>query len=229
MPAGSRFAGIKKIAKCLTPKNWLACNGYITFSRTYRSRRQRGRVGLRGCDLHHANHDSASHFRHADQRHPDRHRDSEPQLSAAGAARVSAADERLPAAPDAAAGARREEVGQQRPVAGVAEAFHDRTQMRRRRGIVLQGREGRKHVLHRQRPVSPGRIRHRIAGRRHRRRIRHAVALELAHPDAGMHRRRRGPERELHPGRGTLRAESGVRLLLPASRQRPVVPEHREA
>ena len=59
----------------------------------------------------------------------------------------------LPAAPDAAAGARREEIGQQRSVDGMAEAVHDRAQMRRRRGAVLQGREGRGHALHRQRPL----------------------------------------------------------------------------
>ena len=37
------------------------------------------------------------------------------------------------------------------------------------------------------------------------------------------------PERQLHQGRGTLRAESGLRLLLPPPRQRPAVPEHRDA
>ena len=37
------------------------------------------------------------------------------------------------------------------------------------------------------------------------------------------------PQRQLHQGRGTLRAESGIRLLLPSSRQRPAVREHREA
>src|ERR1051326_3369667 len=101
--------------------------------------------------------------------------------------------------------------------------------MRRRRGAVLQGREGRKHVLHRQRPLSAGGIRHRTAGRRHRRRVRHAVALEPADPDAGMHRGWRGAERELHPGRGALRAKPGVRLLLPAPLQRAAVPEYRKA
>ena len=37
------------------------------------------------------------------------------------------------------------------------------------------------------------------------------------------------PERQLHAGRGALRAESGVRLLLPPALQRPAVPEHRNA
>ena len=37
------------------------------------------------------------------------------------------------------------------------------------------------------------------------------------------------PERQLHQGRGALRAESGLRLLLSASRQRPAVSEHRDA
>src|SRR6202048_932558 len=105
----------------------------------------------------------------------------------------------------------------------MAKAVHDRAQMRGWGDPVLQGREGRRHALHRQRPVQAGRIRHRAAGRRHRRRTRHAVALEHAHPDAGMHRSRSHPQRQLHQGRGTLRAESGIRLLLPPSRQRPVV------
>ena len=74
---------------------------------------------------------------------PDRDRDPDPQLPDAGAARGAAAAQRLPAAPDAAAGARREEIGQQRPVDGMAEAVHDRAQMRGRRSAVLQGREGR--------------------------------------------------------------------------------------
>ena len=111
----------------------------------------------------------------------------------------------------------------------MAEAVHDRTQMRRRRGAVLQGREGRGHALHRQRPVQAGRVRHRTAGRRHCRRTRHAVAVEHAHAVAGMRRSRRHPERQLQQGRGTLRAESGVRLLLSPARQRPAVSEHRNA
>ena len=59
-----------------------------------------------------------------------------------GAGRAAGA-QFLSAAPDAAAGARREEIGQQRPVDGMAEAVHDRAQMRGRRDAVLQGREGR--------------------------------------------------------------------------------------
>src|SRR5882762_1961038 len=101
--------------------------------------------------------------------------------------------------------------------------------MRSRRGAVLQGREGRGHALHRQRPIQAGRIRHRTAGGRHRRRTRHAVAVEHANPDAGMHRSRHDPERQLHQGRGTLRAESGIRLLLSPPRQRAAVSEHRNA
>src|SRR5712671_3194914 len=101
--------------------------------------------------------------------------------------------------------------------------------MRSRRGAVLQGREGRGHALHRQRPIQAGRIRHRTAGGRHRRRTRHAVAVEHANPDAGMHRSRDDPERQLHQGRGTLRAESGIRLLLSPARQRAAVSEHRNA
>src|ERR1700704_3852523 len=101
--------------------------------------------------------------------------------------------------------------------------------MRIRRGAVLQGREGRGHALHRQRPIQAGRIRHRTAGGRHRRRTRDAVAVEHANPDAGMHRSRDDPERQLHQGRGTLRAESGIRLLLSPPRQRAAVSEHRNA
>src|SRR6266849_5357613 len=101
--------------------------------------------------------------------------------------------------------------------------------MRSRRGAVLQGREGRGHALHRQRPIQAGRIRHRTAGGGHRRRTRHAVAVEHANPDAGMHRNRHDPERQLHQGRGTLRAESGIRLLLSPARQRAPVSEHRNA
>src|SRR6266851_3491286 len=101
--------------------------------------------------------------------------------------------------------------------------------MRSRRGAVLQGREGRGHALHRQRPIQAGRIRHRTAGGGHRRRTRHAVAVEHANPDAGMHRSRHDPERQLHQGRGTLRAESGIRLLLSPTRQRAAVSEHRNA
>src|SRR5664279_1918042 len=111
----------------------------------------------------------------------------------------------------------------------MAEAVHDRAQMYGWRGAVLQGREGRGHALHRQRPVPAGRVRHRTAGRRHRRRVRHAVAVEHADPDPGMHRGRPHPQRQLHQGRGALRAESGVRLLLSSSRQRPPVPEHSDA
>ena len=59
-----------------------------------------------------------------------------------------------------------------------------------RRSAVLQGREGRGDVLHRQRPLPAGRVRHRAADRRHRRRTRHAVAVEQAHPDTGMPRGR---------------------------------------
>src|SRR6266581_519619 len=101
--------------------------------------------------------------------------------------------------------------------------------MRSRRGAVLQGREGRRHALHRQRPIQAGRIRHRTAGGGHRRRTRHAVAVETANPDAGMHRSRHDPERQLHQGRGTLRAEPGIRLLLSPARQRAAVSEHRNA
>src|SRR6266702_272972 len=111
----------------------------------------------------------------------------------------------------------------------MAEAFHDRAQMRSRRGAVLQGREGRGHALHRQRPIQAGRIRHRTAGGGHRRRTRHAVAVETANPDPGMHRIRHDPERQLHQGRGTLRAESGIRLLLSPALQRAAVSEHRNA
>jgi hypothetical protein len=48
-------------------------------------------------------------------------------------------------------------------------------------------------------------------------------AIEPADPNAGMHRSRRHPERQLYPGRGALRAESRLRLLLSSPRQRPVV------
>src|SRR5215216_5827786 len=44
-----------------------------------------------------------------------------------------------------------------------------------------------------------------------------------------MHCRWCRPQRQLRPGRATLCTEPGVRLLLPASRQRPAVSEHRYA
>src|SRR5229473_1045067 len=44
-----------------------------------------------------------------------------------------------------------------------------------------------------------------------------------------MHRSRRRPGRQLYPGRGTLRAESGVRLLFPSPRQRQAVRKHSKA
>ena len=40
---------------------------------------------------------------------------------------------------------------------------------------------------------------------------------------------RRHPLGQLRPGRAALRAEPGLRLLLPSSRQRPAVSEHRDA
>src|SRR6267154_1107786 len=68
----------------------------------------------------------------------------------------------------------------------MAEAVHDRAAMHGRRNPVLQGRKGRGHALHRQRQVQAGLVRHRVAGRRHRRRTRYAVAVEYANPVAGM-------------------------------------------
>jgi hypothetical protein len=53
------------------------------------------------------------------------------------------------------------------------------------------------------------------------------LPVEHANPVAGMHRSRPRAERQLQQGRGTLRAEPGVRLLLPSPRQRPVVSEPR--
>src|SRR5437867_7331841 len=44
-----------------------------------------------------------------------------------------------------------------------------------------------------------------------------------------MHRSRPRAERQLYPGRGALRAESGVRLLFPSPRQRPAVRKHSKA
>src|SRR5260370_38072731 len=41
-----------------------------------------------------------------------------------------------------------------------------------------------------------------------------------------MDRSRSHPQRRLHQSRGTLRAESGLRLLLSSSRQRPAVSEY---
>ena len=70
---------------------------------------------------------------------------------------------------------------------------------------------------------------HRAAGRRHRRRTRHAVTVEHANPDAGMRGSRPRPERQLQQGRGALRAESGFRLLFPSPLQRAAVSESRDA
>src|SRR3982074_1607800 len=44
-----------------------------------------------------------------------------------------------------------------------------------------------------------------------------------------MHRSRRHPERQLHQSRGTIRAESSLRLLFSPPLRRPVVSEHRNA
>ena len=123
------------------------------------------------------------------------------------------------------AGARREEVGEQRPVDGLAEAVHDRASVPGRRGAVLQGREGRGDVLRRQRPLPAGgdgdRVAHRHAGRRNG----HAVAEQQAHRHARMHRERPDPRRYLPAGRGAVCAEPGLRLLFPAAGQRAAVRE----
>src|SRR5947209_20544896 len=44
-----------------------------------------------------------------------------------------------------------------------------------------------------------------------------------------MHRERRDVERQLQQGRGALRPEPGIRLLLPSPVQRPVVRESQDA
>ena len=121
---------------------------------TRRNGRCRLRIDLRDRDHHDADDDPAAGARHLHQPRPDRDRDPEPQLPDHRGAGAGAGAQFLSAAPDAAAGAGREEVGQQRPVDGMAEAVHDRAPMRRRRGAVLQGREGRGHALHRLRPAS---------------------------------------------------------------------------
>src|SRR5215468_2718590 len=54
--------------------------------------------------------------------------------------------------------------------------------------VVYYKDERAGHGLHRQRPLPSRGIRHRIAGRRHRRRTRHAGAVEGSHADPGMHR-----------------------------------------
>src|SRR5258708_1349405 len=110
----------------------------------------------------------------------------------------------------------------------MGEAGHERAQVHRRRGAVLQGREGRGHVLHRQRPVPSGRIRDRTSGRSHCRRTRHAVAFQCSNPDAGMRGKRRRSQRQLSSGRRALRAESSLRILLSSSRQCPPVSEYRK-
>src|SRR6266852_4311424 len=127
-PRGHYDEGARRtlIAKTFTPQNWLASNGYLTSCRTRRRRQQPFRIDVRGRDPFDADDDPAAGIRHPHQHHPDRVSDSDPQLSDALAADGVAAAQRLPAAPDAAAGARREEIGQQRSVDGMAEAFHDR-------------------------------------------------------------------------------------------------------
>src|SRR5712664_689093 len=140
-PRGHYDEGARRtlIAKTFTPQNWLASNGYLTSCRTRRRRQQLFRIDVRGRDPFDADDDPAAGIRHPHQHHPDRVSDSDPQLSDAGAARGAAAAQHLPAAPDASAGARREKIRQQRLVDGMAEALHDRTQMRDRRDAVLQG------------------------------------------------------------------------------------------
>ena len=97
--------------------------------------------------------------------------------------------ERLPAEPDASAGARREEsVNSDLSIAWL-KPFMTERKTRGRRGPVLQGREGRGDVLYRQRPfrlvesgieVPVGSLTGESACCRRGR----------AHPDAGMHRNR---------------------------------------
>src|SRR5260370_37415869 len=141
LPSGAitmRGARRIPIAKTFTPQNWLASNGYLTSCRTRRRRQQLFCVDLRGRDAFDADDDPAAGIRHSHQHHPDRLGDSDPQLSDANAAHGVAAAQHLPATPDVAVGARREEIGQQRSVDGMAQAVHDRAQMRGRRGAVLQ-------------------------------------------------------------------------------------------
>ena len=45
--------------------------------------------------------------------------------------------------------------------------------------LFYKDREGRGHVLYRQRQIRARRVRHPVSGRRHRRRARHVVAIEL--------------------------------------------------
>ena len=106
-------------------------DGYLSSRRARRHRRAPVRLGLRGRHALDEDHDSAAGVRHPHQFRADRDRDSEPQLSGHRGAVGGAGAQLLPPAPDAAAGPRREEIGQQRPVDGMAEAVHDRAQMQR--------------------------------------------------------------------------------------------------
>ena len=151
------------------------------------------------------------------------YRDADPALGAAAA-------QRLPAAPDAAAGARREEIGQQRPVDGMAEAVHDRAQMRQpARCCSTRTRRPRSMFY-----IVSGRFRLVESG------IELPVGAIVG--ELGMlspsNTRTQTLEcieggvilsRQLRPGRAALRAEPGLRLLLPSARQRPAVSEHRDA
>jgi hypothetical protein len=97
LPAAITMTAARRtlIAKTLTPKDWLASNGYLTSCRTRRRRRQLFCNDLRGCDPFDADHDSAAGIRHPHQHHPDRLGDPDPQLSDAVAARGAAAAERF--------------------------------------------------------------------------------------------------------------------------------------
>src|SRR5262245_6579072 len=222
-------AAALKSRKRFIPERLVGTHGSVSSDRTRRHRRHPVCVDLHGLHDHDEDHGPVAGLRHPPQSCPDRNGDPGPQLPDHHGAVVGAGAQCLPAAPDAATDPRRQEIGQQRSLDGLAEAVHDRTHLQGRRDRLLQGREGRGHGLHRQWPLPSGGIRHRTAGRRHRRRTRHAGAVEGSHADGGMHRRRPDSLRQLQQGRGALCAKSCLRFLFPASCQRATVPEHREA
>ncbi|MFX4959657.1 hypothetical protein ABTC43_19650, partial [Acinetobacter baumannii] len=77
-------------------------------------------VGLPCIHDNHEDDDSAAGLQHPAQHRPDRNCDPDPQLPRhRGAVRGDGA-QCLPAASDAATGPRRQEIGQQRPVDGLA-------------------------------------------------------------------------------------------------------------
>src|SRR6201999_3867526 len=96
-------------------------DGYVTSRTTRWHRRDVVRLVLRGSHDHHADDDSVARLCHPHQHHPDRDRHTDAQLPGHPGPGAGAGAQFLSPAPDAAAGARRETVRQQRSLAGLAE------------------------------------------------------------------------------------------------------------